>query len=80
MAWFGGAIALLLVLMFGCYWCYVVLARLKADVTELRESKEPATKTSIVVVWIITGIIAIVLLGVGSMLAVVARSELRSWF
>ncbi len=80
MAWFGGAIALLLVFMFGCYWCYVVLARLGADVRELRETKEPAAKTSIVVVWIITGIIAIVLLGIGFMLAVAARSQLRSWF
>ena len=75
-----GSLALVLVFMFGCYWCYVVLARLGADVTELRESREPATKTSIVVVWIITGIIAIVLLGVGYMLAVAARSQLRSWF
>jgi len=80
MSWIGGAFALVIVFLFGAYWCYVVLGRLGSDIKEFRESKEPGTKTSIIVVWIITAIIAIAMLRVGFMLAVVSISELRSWF
>jgi len=79
MSWIGGAFALVIVFLFGIYWCYVVASRFPADIKELRESHEPGAKTSIVVVWLITAIIAVVLLGVGFMLAVVAISELRGW-
>ena len=80
MSWIGGAFALVIVFLFGGYWCYVVIRRLGSDIKELRENSEPGTKSSIIVVWIITAFIAIVLLSIGFVLAVVSVRELRSWF
>ena len=62
--------------LFGCYWCYVVSVRLPGDIAELRRKGYFAAKLSIIVVWIITALIAIVLLGVAR-LAIV---EFRIWF
>jgi uncharacterized membrane protein len=76
--WFGGAVVVFM-FIFGVYWCYVVLARLPEDVRELRETNEIASKIGIIVVWVITAIIAIVLIGISFMLSVVTISELRSW-
>lgn len=79
MFWISGAFALFLVFLFGGYWCYVVIARLRNDIKELRENSEPGTKSSIIVVWIISAMIAMVLVFVGFILAVMSFSELRNW-
>lgn len=78
MSWIFSAFAVIILFLFGGYWCYVVFGRLPKDIKEIRESHEPGTKTSIVVIWIITVIIAVVVLVFGYMLAVVLISELGS--
>jgi len=57
----------------------VVLARLREDVRELRETNEIASKIAIVVIWVITAIIAISLIIAGFVLSAIVISELRSW-
>ncbi len=77
--WGLGVLAVTAVYIIGGYWCYIVLGRFRADVRELRETSEPAAKISIVVIWVITALIALVLLGIGLVLGVVLVYELRQW-
>ncbi len=71
-----GILAYVIGVLFGCYWCYVVLARLPGDIAELRQKGYFAAKLSIIVVWVITVLIAIALLGVARL----AIEEFRVWF
>jgi len=61
------------------YWCYAVIARCRDDLRELREVKETARKAGIIIVWAITIVIAILLVGLTFILAPIAISELRAW-
>ncbi len=46
----------------GLAWCYHVIGRFREDVREIRELKEITRKAAIIFIWIITVIIAIVLI------------------
>ena len=46
----------------GVYWCYVVIKRLPEDIQDLREADDNYRKMAIVVVWILTVLVAIVVL------------------
>lgn len=71
-----GVVAYVIGVLFGLYWCYAVFARLPGDIAEFRQKGYFVAKVSIVVVWIITVLIAVALLGV----ARVAIEEFRIWF
>jgi len=71
-----GIAVFVIVVLFGCYWCYVVLARLPDDMTELCQKSGLAAKVSIIVVWIITAFIVVALLAVAKLSIV----EFRIWF
>ena len=46
----------------GLVWCYKVIGRFREDVQEIREVKEITRTAVIIFIWIITVIIAIVLI------------------
>jgi hypothetical protein len=46
----------------GLWWCYEVIGRFREDVQEIRELKEITRTAAIIFIWIITVIIAIVLI------------------
>ncbi len=46
----------------GLGWCYKVVSRFREDVQEIREVKEITRTGAIIFIWIITAIIAIVLI------------------
>ncbi len=46
----------------GLAWCYHVIGRFREDVREIRELKEITRRAAIIFIWIITVIIAIVLI------------------
>jgi hypothetical protein len=46
----------------GLVWCYEVIGRFREDIREIREVKEVTRKGAIIFIWIITVIIAIVLI------------------
>jgi hypothetical protein len=45
----------------GIYWCYEVIRRLPQDVQEIRQLKETTRRVAIVVMWIMTVVIAALL-------------------
>ena len=71
-----GILLYVLGVVFGCYWCYIVVVRFPRDISELRQKGYFVAKLSIIVVWILTAFIAIALLGV----ARVAIREFRILF
>lgn len=44
------------------YWCYVVIRRLPDDITEFREVKETVRRGVIIFIWLLTAVIAVVLI------------------
>ena len=60
----------------GVVWCYQVIRRFREDVQEIREVKEGARRGAIIFIWVLTVIIAIVLIRYG--LAVMYG--MASWF
>lgn len=46
----------------GVYWCYKVIARLRDDLEELRGAEEKIRKVVIVGVWVVTVVIAILVI------------------
>lgn len=56
------ALALTALFVLGVCWCCEVIRRLKDDLQELREIKEAPRKAGIIIVWIITIVIAVVLI------------------
>ena len=59
----------------GVVWCYQVIRRFREDVQEIREVKEGARRGAIIFIWVLTVIIAIVLIRYS--LAIVY--EIASW-
>jgi len=49
----------------GVVWCYQVIGRFREDVQEIREVKEGARRGAIIFIWVLTVIIAVVLIGYG---------------
>ncbi|MHC4759032.1 MAG: hypothetical protein ACYTE8_10275 [Planctomycetota bacterium] len=56
-----GAFVIVLLYLFGLYWCYVVIKRFPEDLKEIYETREWARTFAIVVIWIITVFIAIII-------------------
>ena len=56
------ALALVSIYLFGLWWCYEVIRRFKRDINEITELKD-ATRTAVIIfVWILTIIIAVLLI------------------
>jgi hypothetical protein len=56
------AFALVGLYILGVWWCYEVIGRFREDIREIREVKGVTRKTAIIFIWILTVIIAIVLI------------------
>jgi uncharacterized membrane protein SpoIIM required for sporulation len=76
--WFS-VLAIFGVYVLGLWWCYEVIARFRDDVKELREVKDFTRRAAIIIVWCMTIIIAIVLVGFTLGMAAKAVLELRAW-
>ena len=59
----------------GVVWCYQVIRRFREDVQEIREVKEGARRGAIIFVWVLTIIIAAVLIRY----SVAIMYEIASW-
>jgi uncharacterized membrane protein SpoIIM required for sporulation len=57
-----GPWALAVLYFLGLWWCYAVIRRLPQDVREIREPGQAARTTAIVFVWVLTIVIAILLI------------------
>lgn len=55
------ALALVIIYCFGLWWCYEVIRRFKRDVNEITELKDTTRTVVIIFVWILTIIIAVLL-------------------
>lgn len=58
---FGWRLFLAALFIFGVYWCYEVIRRLRDDIQELREVKETTRRAVIIIIWAVTVVIAILL-------------------
>lgn len=56
------AFALVGLYILGVWWCYEVIGRFREDIREIRELKGVTRKAVIIFIWILTVIIAIVLI------------------
>ena len=56
------AFALVGLYILGVWWCYEVIGRFRKDIQEIRELKGVTRKAVIIFIWILTVIIAIVLI------------------
>ena len=56
------AFALVGLYILGVWWCYEVIGRFREDIREIRELKGVTRKAAIIFIWILTVIIAIVLI------------------
>lgn len=72
-------LAMFALYVLGVWWCYEVIARFRDDVEELREVKETSRRAAIIIVWGITVIIAVLLVGLTIVMAARAISEWRGW-
>lgn len=64
---------------FGVYWCYVVIRRLQDDIAEFRDIKEGVRRFAIIFVWLLTAVIALVLILTGRVLLNNLLSAAREW-
>ena len=71
-------IALAVAYAFGVYWCYEVIRRFPDDIREFRDVKEGARRFAIIFVWVVTAVIALVLICAGRVLLRNLLS-LREW-
>jgi uncharacterized membrane protein SpoIIM required for sporulation len=55
------ALVLVIIYCFGLWWCYEVIRRFKRDVNEITELKDTTRTVVIIFVWILTIIIAVLL-------------------
>jgi len=74
-----GVFAIFAAYILGVWWCYEVIARLRDDIKELREVKEVVRRASILIVWALTIIIAIVLVRFTFASLAITILELRAW-
>jgi hypothetical protein len=60
-----GALALGVLYLFGLWWCYEVICRLREDIQEIRQVKQISHTVAILFVWVLTVIIAALLIRYG---------------
>ena len=67
---------LVIVLAFGVYWIFVVIRRLRSDIQEFRE-KDAVHKFAIALIWLVTTVIAFLLVKFTPYVARLIREEFR---